>query len=122
MIYISPDAAIIIPGIINSKKFNGAKPKFCTAPEINKFVLLPINVVMPPKIEAYDNGIITLLADILSFLATSLNIGMKITTTGVLFINALMITTMNKESKVAKKALLLLILKISFGITFKALD
>ncbi len=70
-------------------------------PETNRFVLNPIRVTMPPRMEAKESGIIRREGDCPSRDASACMIGMKITTTGVLFMNPLTTSTATKARPVA---------------------
>ena len=56
---------------------------------MTKFVDVPINVHVPPRMDANDNGMNNCAGAILHFLLHFCTIGIMIATTGVLFKNAL---------------------------------
>ncbi len=73
-------------------------------PDTSRFVLDPISVTIPPRIAAKDSDIMNLDGDWPSRVASACMIGMKITTTGVLFMNPLTSSTATKASPVASAA------------------
>ena len=73
-------------------------------PDTSRFVLEPIRVTMPPRIAAKDSGIISREGDCPRREANACMIGMKMTTTGVLFMNPLTTSTATKASPVARAA------------------
>lgn len=70
-------------------------------PETSRFVLEPIRVTIPPRMDAKARGIINRDGDWPSREARAYMIGMKITTTGVLFMKPLTTSTATKASPVA---------------------
>ena len=91
--YRKPVAAKTKPGTVNSKKENCLNPKSAKELDIRRFVLDPSNVVMPPSIATKLKGIINALAEREKRSARICIMGIKITTTGVLFRKALIIKT-----------------------------
>ena len=77
--------AIITPTCPNSKMEKPLKPASCIIPSTTRFVEVPINVQIPPRIVAYERGIRNFAGGSFIRLAQFLMIGAKITTTGVLF-------------------------------------
>ena len=61
------------------------------------FVLVPIKVQQPPKIDAYETGINIFDAEIPKDFERAITTGNKTTTTGVLFINAETMATRHKR-------------------------
>ena len=76
------------PGIVKSKKPILGIPLCSAIVAAIRFALEPIRVVIPPRIHMKLSGISDRDGFIPIFAATAVIIGMKITTTGVLFMKA----------------------------------
>ena len=76
----------INPANENSKKENFPTPLFSEIPETIRFVLVPINVQLPPKIPAKETGKSTFDLSIFPNLSNSLKSLIKIITTAVVAI------------------------------------
>ena len=75
--------------MVKSKKPRRGRPACSAELATSRLVLEPISVVMPPRMQAKLSGIMTLLTERCTRSAKAVISGMKITTTGVLFITAL---------------------------------
>ena len=80
------------------------------APAANRLVLDPILVMLPPSMAAKLSGIITIAALLPSFSASAARIGMKITTTGVLFMIAEISITTMRQATITRRGVLFPIL------------
>ena len=86
--YNVPIAKKTNPNFVNSNIWNGSRPLLLAMELASMFVEVPINVVVPPKIAANDNGIKSLDPLILISSPTFSITGKKTATIGVLFTNA----------------------------------
>jgi len=86
--YTKPVATSTTANGVISKRVNGSNPFSRATPSTRRLVEVPIKVQIPPNIETYESGISNLEEEVPSSLATCITIGIIITTTGVLFMNA----------------------------------
>mmetsp|Transcript_6925 Transcript_6925/g.25230 ORF Transcript_6925/g.25230 Transcript_6925/m.25230 type:complete len:271 (+) Transcript_6925:668-1480(+) len=89
--YAMPLNSTGTPNLLSSNNPNARSSGYRSRrmPSTTKFVDVPINVHVPPRMLANDNGINNCAGEILHFLAHFCTIGIIIATTGVLFRNAL---------------------------------
>lgn len=77
-----------MPTFPSSNMENPSYPASMTMPCTTRLVDVPINVHIPPRMVAYDNGISSFVAGTFMRSAQRFTIGAKITTIGVLLRNA----------------------------------
>src|SRR5699024_8259055 len=86
--YISPTIVAGIPTPAKVKNENPSSPKSSNRPWTTRFVDVPINVIIPPRIVAYDKGSKNFEASYQRSIHHLFRIGVNVATIGVLFRNA----------------------------------